>query len=74
MVQNEYTNDHEQIAFESEVGMSLLTCFKCKKVKQLEGGIYDNLKLLRKALNELCENNNIELPESLIELNNIFEG
>ena len=45
-----------------------------KKVKQLEGGIYENLALLRKALNELCEENKIELPESLAKLNEVFDG
>ena len=43
-----------------------------KKVKELDGGIYDNLKLLREALNVICETENITKPEQLEELNNLF--
>ncbi len=45
-----------------------------KKIKSLEAGVHSNLKLIRTALNELCESQEIDTPESLIELNNIFGG
>jgi len=43
-----------------------------KKVKELDGGIYENLSLLRKAVNKICENNNIDKPEELETLNSLF--
>ncbi len=43
-----------------------------KKVKGMEAGVYTNLQLLRQALNELCTNENIEVPESLAKLNEVF--
>ena len=44
-----------------------------KKVKQLEGGIHENLALIRKALNELCDEEVLTTPPSLIKLNELFE-
>lgn len=45
-----------------------------KKVKELDGGIYENLALLRKSLNKICEDNSLEKPEELEQLNNIFNS
>ena len=44
------------------------------KVKELEGGIYENLALLRKALNKICLDNEFETPEELEIFNNMFEN
>lgn len=43
-----------------------------KKIKKLDAGMHDNLKLLRQALNKICEENEFEKPQELIELNNLF--
>ena len=43
-----------------------------KKVKELDGGIYENLALLRKALNKIVLDAEIETPEELNTLNSVF--
>ena len=43
-----------------------------KKCKSLPAGQHTNMQLLRQALNEICENESIDKPESLEELNNYF--
>ena len=43
-----------------------------KKVKELDGGVYENLALLRKAMNKICDDNNIDKPDELLELNTLF--
>lgn len=44
-----------------------------KKVKQLSGGIHENLAMLRKAINHLYEELDVEKPSYLEELNALFE-
>lgn len=42
------------------------------KVKELDGGVYDNLKLLRITLNKICEENEFVKPPELEQLNELF--
>lgn len=43
------------------------------KVKELDGGVYENLALLRKSLNKICESQSITKPEELETLNTLFD-
>jgi len=45
-----------------------------KAVKQLPGGIHDNLAMLRKAINNLYEKLGEEKPQELVDLNDLFNN
>lgn len=44
------------------------------KVKQLDGGIHENLSILRKAVNSLYDKLGEEKPQELIDLNDLFKN